>query len=505
MAGPGNILIKVGADTAAAVSNLGKVDKALGDTMTTGEKMHAGLSKAALPAAAALGAIGVAAVGAAKAAMEDAAAQDHLRGMLERSTGATEEQVKQTEDWISSISQATGVADDKLRPALEKIAVATGDVASAQGYLSQAMDISAATGKDLDTVSAAIAKGYTGQTAALSKLVPGLSDAAKSSKDFSVIMDELGQKTGGAMADQADTAAGSMARLSNTTAELQESLGMALLPVIEAVVPILQQMAVFASENTGAIKVLVGVVAALAAGILVANGVMKAYAAVQAVVKIATAAWTAAQWLLNAALSANPIGLVVVALAALATGLVIAYTKSETFRNIVNAAFAAVVQSVKPLVAAFELLVDAARFAFNWITEHWKVALLGLGPIGVAIALLASNWDKVTSAAQAAMSAITGAIGAVSGAIYGLINAVESLIGALSRIKVPHINLPGPFSMPMAAAPAFAGATPFGSSRSSSRATAGGTTIQVFGAVDPEGTARAIRRILSNHERRQGR
>ena len=96
--------------------------------MSRSEKMGAGLKKAALPAAAALGAIGVAAVGAAKAAMEDAAAQEHLAGVLERTTGATDAQIAATEDWISKTALATGVADDELRPALEKIATATGDV-----------------------------------------------------------------------------------------------------------------------------------------------------------------------------------------------------------------------------------------------------------------------------------------------------------------------------------------------------------------------------------------
>ena len=101
--------------------------------------------------------------------------------------------------------------------------------------------------------------------------------------------------------------------------------------------PAPQPFAGFAAKNTTAIKILVGVVAALSAGILVANAAMKVYAAGQIIVKAATAAWTAAQWLLNAALAANPIGLVIVAVAALGAALVLAYTKSETFRNIVKA------------------------------------------------------------------------------------------------------------------------------------------------------------------------
>ena len=112
-------------------------------------------------------------------------------------------------------------------------------------------------------------------------------------------------------------------------------------------------------ENTGVIKILVAVVAALAAGILVANAAMKAYAAASAVVKAATAAWTAAQWLLNAALNANPIGLIIIALAALAAGIYLAYTRSATFRNIVGDAMDAVGRR-PALDRAFDALRGAA-------------------------------------------------------------------------------------------------------------------------------------------------
>ncbi|TDD54592.1 hypothetical protein E1286_05225 [Nonomuraea terrae] len=64
--------------------------------------------------------------------------------------------------------------------------------------------------------------------------------------------------------------------------------------------------------------------------------------AAQVAVRAATAAWTAIQWALNAALNANPIGLIVIAIAALVAGLIYAYQNSETFRNIVDAAFKAI-------------------------------------------------------------------------------------------------------------------------------------------------------------------
>ena len=525
MAGPGNILIKVGADAGQAVRELGTVDKALTDTQSSSSKMAGGLKKAALPAAAALAGIGVAAVGAAKAAMEDAAAQEHLAGVMERTTGANEAQIAAMEDYISKTALATGVADDELRPALEKIVTATKDTTKAQQLMSAALDISAASGKPVESVSAAIAKAYTGPTAALEKMIPGLSEAAKESDDFNVIMKELAETTGGAAAESANTAAGQYKIFQLQMAELQEELGAALLPVIQSLLPVLRSLAAFASENTTAIKILVGVVAALAAGILVANAAMKAYAAAQTIVKVATATWTAAQWLLNAALSANPIGLVIIAIAALAAGLVIAYQKSQTFRSIVQSGLEAVKVAVNALDTAFDRLLAAATAAWNWVTSHWKLAFFALGPIGAAIYAITTNWDSLKKAASAAAEGVSDAIstivgafkrvsgftfGALEGAIRGIagalnevVGAVQNLIGWLSRIHVPKINLPGPFSLPHAAM------TPVASARGAGAAThsggAGGVTVNVYGAIDPEGTARAIRRILVAHDRRQGR
>lgn len=500
MAGPGNILIKIGAEAGQAVRELSTVDKALGSTMSTSEKMGAGLKKAALPAAAALGAIGIAAIGATKAAMEDAAAQEHLAGVMKRTAGATDAQIKSTEDWISKTATATGVADDELRPALETLVTATHSVSKSQKEMKVALDIAAASGKSVEDVSKAIALAHTGQTAKLEKLIPGLSEAAKKSDDFNVIMGELSKTTAGAAAESAGTAAGQFKIFQLQISELQESLGAALLPVIQALLPLLNKMAEFASKNQTAIKVLVVAVAGLSAAILVANAAMKVYKAMQTLVTVATKAWAAAQWLINAALNANPIGLVVIALAALAAGIYLAYTRSATFRRVVGDAMDIVRDSVAALRRAFDSAREAAAWAFNWITGHWKLALFAFGPIGAAVYLISENFERIKRMATAAFDAILRGINLV-------MDPIRDLIKLLGRVKMPKIHLPdlpGPLL-----APAAAGAGPLprsGSVGAGAVATGGaGVTINVFGAVDPEGTARAIRRILERHDRRQGR
>jgi phage-related protein len=462
--------------------------------------------------------------------MEDAKSVDHLAGVLTRVTGAGAGAIAGMEDWISKTALATGVTDDQLRPAIEKLATATHSVTKAQELANVALDIAAATGKDVDTVSVALAKGYQGQTAAMAKLVPGLSEGARKSKDFEVILAELAKTTGGASAQAAETAAGKMARFSVATGELQESIGYALLPAIEAVIPVMLTMAKFAEENVAVIKILVGVVAGLAAGILAANVALKAYEAVQILVKAATVAWTAVQWLLNAALTANPIGIVTLAIAALAAGIVIAYNKSETFRDIVQTALGAVRVAVDKLVDVFGDLHKAAAAAFNWIVDHWKVALFAFGPIGLAIGVIVRYWDELTAAARTAAGAIQSSLKAIAGGFSSLgsaigsaiataigwiddllskvssaLGAVRDLIGWIARIpKIPSLpSIPGLGSIPTPWMPAPVAGPRSGRSGPTTSA-AGGLTINVYGAVDPEGTARAIRRVLAGHDRRQG-
>lgn len=530
MPGPGNILIKVGAEAGQAVSELSKVNRSLGETMTTTDKMKAGLKKAALPAAAALAAIGYAAVDAAKAAMEDASSQEHLAGVLERTTHATKAQVKAAEDYITKLEYQTGIADDELRPALATLATGTKNLALAQKDLGLAVDIAAASGKSLATVSAALAKGYAGNTGGLARLVPGLDKATLATKDMTKITAELADLTGGAAAEHADTAAGRFEVLQVRMQELKETLGASLIPVIEELLPILEKAATFAEKNTTAIKVLVGVVAGLASTILVANAALKAYEALQLVIRGATAAWTAAQWLLNAALSANPIGLVVVALAALGAALVIAYQHSQTFRNVVAAAMEGVRAAVATVHIAFDNLLGAATAAFNWIAGHWKLALFAFGPIGAAVYVISENFDRVRQAAawaanvvgsawtvgSFAFQAIANSIARVAvafqkieNAVAGAIDAVRTLVDWLSKVHLPSLGKLGSIIGKLEA-PAPAGYVAIGGRARGvggyALAGAGGTTVvNVYGAVDPEGTARAIKRLLDAHERRQGR
>jgi hypothetical protein len=211
-----------------------------GDVDNSSSKMgefskKAGLAFAAAGAAAGAYAIKLAVDGV-KAAIEDEAAQIRLATALKNATGATDEMIKSVEKQILKTSLATGVADDKLRPALQRLSLSTNDVTKAQDLLNLALDISQATGKGLDGVANALGKAYDGNTAALGKLGIGLSSAELKAMSFEDTQKRLSDLFGGAAAANAETFAGRLEILKVTLDEAKESVGAQLLPIIQRLV-----------------------------------------------------------------------------------------------------------------------------------------------------------------------------------------------------------------------------------------------------------------------------
>jgi hypothetical protein len=168
-----------------------------------------------------------------KAAIEDEAAQKRLALALQNVTAATDAQIASVEEQILKTSLATGVADDKLRPALQRLAVATGSVEKSQELLTLALDVSAATGKDVETVSNALGKAYEGNTASLARLGIGLSSAEIKTLGLEGTVKQLADTFGGAAATQANTFEGQIQRLKVGFDEAKESIGAALLPTLQ--------------------------------------------------------------------------------------------------------------------------------------------------------------------------------------------------------------------------------------------------------------------------------
>jgi uncharacterized membrane protein YjjP (DUF1212 family) len=304
---------------------------------TTSEKAQFAIKKAAVPAAAALGGLALALGDATKAAMEDQQEQAALALTLNNVTGASKAQTAQVEEQISAMSRASGVADTEYRLALEALVRGTKDVDMAMRDMNLVMDISTATGTSSATVADALAKAYQGNFKALRSLSPEMATMIKEGASLNEIMDVLGGTFGGATAASAETAAGKMKILSNSIGETKESIGAALLPVVEAVLPILNKFAMWAQDNPQAFLAIAAAIGAVAAAIVVTN----------------------------IAMALNPFALIAAGIALLVVGLVAAYNKFEWFRDGINAI-------VNTVIGFFAGMVNAAIGAVNAIISAYN-------------------------------------------------------------------------------------------------------------------------------------
>lgn len=252
-------------------------EQAAWESMSFGQKVAATSKKMAIPAAAAFGALTAAGLSFAKAAADDQRAQALLATQLQNTTGATRAQVAATEDFISKLSIAKGVADDELRPALAQLVRATGNVSSAQSLLRTALDVSAGSGKDLGSVVMALSRASQGQFTALKRLGIPLSDNIIKSKDFNAVLQVLNGTFRGQSDVAAATAEGQMRRFGVAVQEAKESIGAMLLPAIEAILPKLVGMANWAQRNAGVIAAVGTVIGALAGALLIGVTALKVW------------------------------------------------------------------------------------------------------------------------------------------------------------------------------------------------------------------------------------
>jgi hypothetical protein len=254
-----------------------------------------------------------------KAASDDRKAQGLLAQALQNTVGATASAIAGAEEFIRATQLETSVLDDELRPALATAVRATGSLAEGQKLLNTALNVAAGTGKDLNTVTNAISKAFNGQTGSLRKLLPSIKDGS----DFMAQLDEQ-------FANAAKTAADldPYKRLEVVFAELQETVGVALLPALEeftayivspegqkniqqivdgfvALGKAIVEANKFLIENIGFIKAIVGFLFTLRVGWGLTTGLVNAYT-------LATGRAVTATKLLRTALVTTGIGALLV-------------------------------------------------------------------------------------------------------------------------------------------------------------------------------------------------
>jgi hypothetical protein len=134
--------------------------------------------------------------------------------------------------YISRLEQQTGVLDDELRPAMDRLLRATGSVADSQKLLGLALDISAGTGKDLTAVSQGLQKAYLGNNASLGRLGVGLTKAELKSSSFIDIQTKLTTLFAGQAKDAADSFQGSLNKLTVASNNAKEAIGKGLVEAL---------------------------------------------------------------------------------------------------------------------------------------------------------------------------------------------------------------------------------------------------------------------------------
>ena len=431
------------------------VDRAMADLKSADGKMgklKVGLEKSFLPAVGALAGLGAVAWDASKAAEELASSQAALGQVLgSMGVGEATERVTALAD---ELERTLGI-DEKLIMQVQTSLGTFGELAADADNAGGAFDRATMAALDLAAAGFGTAEGNAIQLGkALNDPVKGLASLAKSGVTFTdqqkdqiktlvesnkmleaqdMVLAAIEQQVGGTSLATAD----SSAKMSLAFADLKETLGTALLPVFDAMNDKLAGVAKWASENSGILLGLGGVIGVLAGGIVAANLAMKAWAAGAAIVKVAAAAWTGVQWLLNAALTANPIGLVVLAIAAFVAVLIIAWKRSDKFREIVSAAFDGVKKVVGAVVDWFKgPFLDGLKTAFDWIKTGiriyltpWRLAFEGIKAV---IKLLSDAFDTAMEAIYGAIKWAWEKIQPILDKMMGAINVVKDAIGAVT-------------------------------------------------------------------------
>lgn len=159
-----------------------------------------------------------------KAAIDDRKSMELLSIAMRNTGKANDEQVAAAEKAIGKMQFQAGVADDRLRPAYQKLFIATKDVTESNKLMQIALDASAATGKDLDSVTQAMARSLAGSDVALNKLIPSL----KGSKNP---IEEMGKAFAGASTEAANL--DPYKKLETIMGDVQDRIGAGLLPALD--------------------------------------------------------------------------------------------------------------------------------------------------------------------------------------------------------------------------------------------------------------------------------
>lgn len=439
--------------------------------------------------------------GAVGAARETRKIMAQTEQVIETTGGAAGVTADDVAGLAGEMSHLTGIHDEAIQKGanmlltFKNVQNEAGDGAKVFDRATQAtLDMSVAMGTDMEQASIQVGKALNDPIKGITALsrvgitftdqqkeqIKTMQEAGDMAGAQAVVLEELESQFGGQAEAQADAGA----KLSVVMDNLTQVFGDALLPVIDVAADVLSGVLKVFTSMPGPVQKLIAGLAILAGGIVAVNAAMEilklktiastvatqAKRAAELAAAAASKVAAGAQWLLNAALTANPIGLVIAAIVALVAGLVLAYKKSETFRRIVQKVWeflrtfviAAVTKIRDFVVGAFEAITEGVTAAVSavrdWLAGAWQtiseavtafwegvkstfmtavrfVRDLIVGFVRWYIGIWRRLFDTIVSALRTAWDTITGIFRTVMDTIVGLIVGFKDrLVRGFKRI-----------------------------------------------------------------------
>ena len=352
-----------------------------------------------------------------KAAQESEEATSRLRNVFKQMGDTTGKAAQAAQDHATALSKRTAIEDESIINAQSMLATfgkVSDQTARQAGIFDRATDaaadLAAAGFGSLDSNAVSLGKALQDPVTGIGKLaragvtftdaqkdmIKASVDAGDSLKAQKIILKAVEDQVGGTAAATASEAD----KMNVAFGEVQESVGTALLPILEELAPILSKIAGFIADNSNVIVPLVGLVAGLAAAIKIV---------------------TTAQLLWNIAVSANPLGLIVIGIGLLIAAIVLLVTHWDK----VTAAFK----------KGWDAIKAASQAVFDWFKANWPLLLAILtGPFGLAVAAIVKHWDKIKDVVMAAVNAVKGFLTNLGTAIANMVTAAGQTLGRLAAL-----------------------------------------------------------------------
>ncbi|NDB57245.1 hypothetical protein EB001_02165 [bacterium] len=331
----------------------GELEKMEGKAAKAGGGIS-GLDKASRVATAGLFAMGAAFAGFAALGIKEANDSEQALNKLGQTmsnlginTEANRTQIEKLTDSYEKL----GFGNEEAANGFNKLLVATGSVSDATNLLALSADFARVKNMSLEEASATLARASAGNAKAFKEMGISLDTTLPKSEAVAKAMEELQGKIGGQAVNATKTFKVQLQILKEEVGSIAEKVGGALMPVLKNMVEFFSKAIDFISRNAKVFAILGGAIV---------TAVTKAWSTISAVATAVQVGLTTGQWNLNAALNANPIGLVVAGVMLLVGAFVIAWNSSETFRKAIVKMLQVVVNGVGYLVGAIGSLLGAA-------------------------------------------------------------------------------------------------------------------------------------------------